>query len=172
MTLTRGADIKRNGTRMNRLITCALVLCGLGVALCGAASAQEHKPTKAEAEVIALLEAKSTASAVKLSLVDHVTLGALKSEGFERVFVTINPKKAYAVIGVCEETCTNLDISVYDDNGDVIDADFDPDASPVVFLQAGTSRTAKLKLFMAMKLCSAEPCVYGVGVYQVVDGKN
>lgn len=71
------------------------------------------------------------------------------------------------VIGACEETCTNLDISVYDGNDDIIDADFEPDASPVIFLEAGVNRTAKVKLFIGMKLCSVAPCVYGVGLYEV-----
>jgi hypothetical protein len=42
------------------------------------------------------------------------------------------------VIGGCEETCTNLDIAVHDGNDDISDADFEPDTSPVIFLEAAS----------------------------------
>ncbi|MEQ1780757.1 MAG: hypothetical protein ABMA14_05315 [Hyphomonadaceae bacterium] len=152
---------------MTHRLAIGVAICSMAMALFSVAVAQEHTPTPAEAGVLGLLETKAAASGQNLVLVDHVTLGALKDEGFERLSFDINPKKAYVVIGVCEETSTNLDISVYDGNDDIIDADFEPDASPVIFLEAGVNRTAKVKLFIGMKLCSVAPCVYGVGLCEV-----
>lgn len=147
---------------MKRLLAAVFLLLTSGVAI-----AQEH-PTPAEKETIALLEAKADASKVKLKLVDSAYVGSLKSEGFERVFVTIDPKKSYAVIGACEEACTNFDIVVWDSAGSVIDSDLQPDDSPVAMIEAGPKPSGQVKLFLSMKDCSQPTCVYAVGLYEVM----
>jgi hypothetical protein len=61
--------------------------------MCNAASAQDHRPTAAEAEVLGLLESKGAAAGIKLARVDHVKLGALKDEGSNANLSTSIPRK-------------------------------------------------------------------------------
>lgn len=67
---------------MTHRLAIGVAICSMAMALFSVAVAQEHTPTPAEAGVLGLLETKAAASGQNLVLVDHVTLGALKDEGF------------------------------------------------------------------------------------------
>lgn len=69
----------------------------------------------------------------------------------------------YAIIGVCDQDCTDLDFILYDDNGNQIGTDREVDNFPVVSANPRWSATFTLKVDMYQ--CRNAPCYFGVGVF-------
>jgi hypothetical protein len=77
--------------------------------------------------------------------------------------LTLDAGKAYALVGVCDNDCSNLDLVLYDQDGNVVDKDFRPDVAAVV--EVTPSETASYRLRVIMAGCRSQPCYYGVGVF-------
>jgi hypothetical protein len=69
----------------------------------------------------------------------------------------------YVIAGVCDGDCRDLDLVLYDENDNVIAADRDPDAEPVLTLRAGLNGRYYVEAVMVS--CSVEPCFYAVQVF-------
>jgi hypothetical protein len=70
---------------------------------------------------------------------------------------------SYTIIGVCDEDCTDLDLELFDGNGNSIDSDYATDDIPIV--EVTPAWDSKFSLQINMATCSNEPCYYGVGVF-------
>jgi hypothetical protein len=68
----------------------------------------------------------------------------------------------YAVIGTCDEDCTDLDLKVFDPSGNLVGQDTDPDDNPLVVFTA--KRSGQYRYQVIMETCNSEPCGYGAGV--------
>ncbi|MGC1525491.1 MAG: hypothetical protein WA783_05525, partial [Phormidesmis sp.] len=69
----------------------------------------------------------------------------------------------YSLVGVCDEDCSDLDIVLYDDNGNIVASDLQPDDFPVVTV---TPRwNAQFTINVRMVSCSIAPCRFGVGAF-------
>lgn len=69
----------------------------------------------------------------------------------------------YAIIGVCDKDCTDLDIKLYDENDHLIASDTSDDDKPLVSV---TPRwTGQFRILVSMYKCSSSPCYYGIGVF-------
>jgi hypothetical protein len=92
--------------------------------------------------------------------VRHGSLGDDQTDSFSLELVE---GRSYALLGVCDEDCTDLDLRVLDDDGNEIDADVETDDYPVV--EVRPRRTAQFRVRVTMATCSTSPCFYGVGVF-------
>lgn len=72
--------------------------------------------------------------------------------------------KTYMVIGVCDEDCSNLDLSVYSPSGEDLGSDFEPDDFPIVVFEAAT--TGEYVGIVQMIACASAICNYGVRFYE------
>jgi hypothetical protein len=63
--------------------------------------------------------------------------------------------------GTCDSDCSDLDLELYDGNGNLVDSDYDPDDVPVVGVEPAWSGWFRVRVIMAD--CSREPCGYAVG---------
>jgi hypothetical protein len=91
-------------------------------------------------------------------------IGALDNNTYTDVAYTLHKGVSYALIGVCDEDCSDLDLKLYDENGNLIDADTDPDATPTIRV---TPRwTGKFYVRVVMSECDENPCWYGVGEFE------
>jgi len=70
---------------------------------------------------------------------------------------------SYTIIGVCDSDCSDLDMELFDANGNSIDSDYELDDFPVVEVTPAWSSDFTLEV--NMYACSSEPCYYGVGVF-------
>jgi hypothetical protein len=70
---------------------------------------------------------------------------------------------SYAFVGVCDEDCRDIDLQVYDENGNLVDSDTDTDDYPMVRVNPRWSGRFRVKVTMAN--CTASTCYYGVGVF-------
>lgn len=69
----------------------------------------------------------------------------------------------YMIIGVCDADCDDLDLAVYDQDGNQITSDFATDDYPVLEFRARRRGTWTLQV--SMPGCAADTCVFGVEVY-------
>jgi hypothetical protein len=91
------------------------------------------------------------------------TMGSLRVNASESATVTLTGGRSYMIVGVCDNDCTDVDLRLYNEDGDMVDSDVAADDTPVV--QITPERTARYRIRATMATCSVEPCRYGVGVY-------
>ena len=93
----------------------------------------------------------------------QVYTGALKAETEEAVTFRLRRGVRYALVGVCDQDCGDLDLRLFDPGDREIGKDVEKDDVPVVELVADKSGEYTLKVEMAE--CSDNPCAYGVAVF-------
>jgi hypothetical protein len=77
--------------------------------------------------------------------------------------VNLHSGISYAFMGVCDEDCQDIDLHVYDENGNLINSDTDADDYPLVTVSPRWSGQFQVKVTMAN--CTASTCYYGMGVF-------
>ena len=87
---------------------------------------------------------------------------ALEGSGTETLTLDLDQGQTYSIVAACDEDCSDLDLVLYDDNGNEIDTDTGTDDFPVVEVTPAWSATFSLEV--QMYNCSTTTCVYGVGV--------
>lgn len=78
--------------------------------------------------------------------------------------VRLQSGKAYVVVGVCDEDCSDFDIEVKNTNGEVVGSDVLEDDAPMVVLQNLPAGAYQIQSIMAD--CAQDPCLTGVRVYR------
>ena len=89
--------------------------------------------------------------------------GSLRDDENENLTLNLRRGTDYAIIGVCDEDCTDIDLRLFDEDGDEVDSDVETDDNPVVQITPRASGKYRIKVIMAT--CSTSPCFYGVGVF-------
>ena len=69
----------------------------------------------------------------------------------------------YMILAACDEDCSDVDITVYDEDGDTVASDVSTDDVPVVRLSP--KRDGQYRIEIKMYECSSEPCYWGFGVF-------
>lgn len=93
----------------------------------------------------------------------QVYTGALKAESDEAVTFRLRRGVRYALVGVCDQDCGDLDLRLFDPGDREIVKDVQKDDVPVVELIA--DKTGEYTLHVEMQECADQPCTYGVGVF-------
>lgn len=89
--------------------------------------------------------------------------GQLRNSEERTVTLDLNSGASYMMIAQCDRDCSDIDMWLYDENGNLIDEDVLVDDTPIV--EVTPIRSARFSLRTRMITCSVEPCYYGVGVY-------
>jgi hypothetical protein len=89
--------------------------------------------------------------------------GSLADDENEYFTLELDAGSSYALLGVCDEDCTDVDLRLYDADGNEVDSDVEVDDYPVV--EVRPRRTARYRVKVIMATCSTSPCFYGVGVF-------
>ena len=66
----------------------------------------------------------------------------------------------YALLGACDNDCSNLDLRLHDSAGTMQGEDVESDDTPVVTFTAPSSGRYRIDVIMAS--CSRNPCFYGI----------
>jgi hypothetical protein len=93
----------------------------------------------------------------------QVYTGALKEAATESVTFRLRRGIRYAIVGVCDQDCGDLDSRLFDPAGREIGRDAEKDDTPVIELVA--DKTGEYELRVEMAECADEPCAFGVGVF-------
>lgn len=85
-------------------------------------------------------------------------------QGNNHVF-TFNFKKGYEynILAVCDRDCSDIDLTIYDENGNFIAEDVNLNDTP--WLQVTPYWTNNFQVRVDMVTCSQNPCYYGIGVF-------
>jgi len=89
--------------------------------------------------------------------------GDLKNQYYEDLTIDLRPGTSYAFMGVCDQDCHDIDLRLFDPDGDEVASDLRTDDWPIVVVAPSFSGTYRVRVVMAS--CSKEPCYYGIGVY-------
>ncbi len=86
----------------------------------------------------------------------------LKHGGTDTYVFTLKKGITYKIISVCDEDCADLDLVLYDENGNEISRDTSNDSAPIV--DANPAWTGQFRLKVKMYSCRKDPCYYGITV--------
>jgi hypothetical protein len=89
--------------------------------------------------------------------------GALGEGGAARFPFTLRAGRPYVVVGVCEQRCADLDLSLADPGQQVVSQDAIGDAAP--FLGIVPARTETFTLTVVMTRCAAPACYFAFTVH-------
>ena len=93
----------------------------------------------------------------------EIKQGSLDDDESEYITLELDAGRSYALLGVCDEDCSDLDLRLYDADGNELDSDIETDDYPVV--EVRPVRSARFRVKVSMATCSTSPCFYGVAVY-------
>ena len=103
-------------------------------------------------------------------LVQEIHMGRLDDDGEEAVTFDLGRGQTYMLMGVCDTDCSDLDLVLYDGDGDEVDSDLELDDVPIV--EVSVDRADSYRLEVTMAACDAEPCRFGIGVYGRAGGST
>ncbi len=89
--------------------------------------------------------------------------GQLRNGEERTVTLNLNAGTSYMMVAQCDRDCSDIDMWLYDENGNMIDEDVLVDDTPIT--NVTPIRNARFTLRTRMITCSVEPCYYGIGVY-------
>ena len=92
-------------------------------------------------------------------------IGSATNGKDDPVKVKLHAGVSYAITGVCDEDCGDLDIKLYDENLHLIDSDMDDDDHPVV--KVSPRWTGNYLVEIIMSNCRNSPCRYGIGIFGI-----
>jgi hypothetical protein len=90
--------------------------------------------------------------------------GSLRQGQVDDLKVDLNAGQNYLFIGLCDQDCGDIDLYLYDENGQLIDSDIKNDDKPLVLVTPRWSGRFYIKVKMVS--CSNQPCFYGVGNFR------
>ncbi len=70
----------------------------------------------------------------------------------------------YRFEGFCDEDCDDLDLYLYDDDGDELDSDTLEDDFPIIYFSP--RRSGRYEIEVSMYSCTVEPCYWGLAIFQ------
>ncbi|WP_353259599.1 serine/threonine-protein kinase [Prochlorothrix hollandica] len=91
-------------------------------------------------------------------------ISAIEGGSLETLNLPLDAGNTYSIVGVCDVDCSDLDLTLYDDNGNQIDEDQETDDYPIVTVEPSWSATFRLDATMYQ--CDTATCVYGIGVFR------
>jgi hypothetical protein len=112
---------------------------------------------------VQLDSATATMRGEGFTLQGNYTGGTLSDGRRAQITLDLRGGMQYAIVGVCDADCDDLDLVLTDARGGEVDSDREPDDAPVVV--AEVARNARYTLTVTMASCTVEPCGYGVAVF-------
>ena len=93
---------------------------------------------------------------------DPVT-GSLNGGARESMMINLTGGTRYALVGVCDNDCTDVDLRIWDPSGTKLAEDILVDDTPVLEFTATT--TGQYRVSVEMATCSTNPCYWGFQVF-------
>jgi len=94
----------------------------------------------------------------------QVYMSTLEKDKTKQVEIELEGGTSYVIMGVCDNDCPDLDLTLHDRNGKEVDEDIEVDAYPVVQASPGSDATYRVTATMAN--CTANPCWFAVSAYR------
>lgn len=137
------------------------LIVAIGIAALSQSAAAQNQ---FERMVRSQLDAVSESLAKKgFELTTQVYIGELNEGRNEEVNVRLRAGVRYAIVGVCDQDCKDLDLVLYNASGRELASDVGQDDVPVVEITPEREGVYMARAVMAD--CSKEPCHFGLGLY-------
>jgi len=91
-------------------------------------------------------------------------MGSLNAAAKEGMMVNLQGGVRYAIVGVCDNDCTDVDLRIWAPDGAKLAEDILTDDTPV--LEFTATVTGQYRLSVEMATCSTNPCYWGVQIYK------
>lgn len=98
-----------------------------------------------------------------LALSHALHYGELANGGSERLEITLNGDRTYKIAAVCDGDCGDLDLCLFDEDGDQVACDTSDDSVPLLAITANANSGATLEV--KMYDCKVNPCRYGIAIF-------
>jgi hypothetical protein len=122
----------------------------------GLSDAQIAAITREAAEIIEKIDAEG--------LGYETMVGLLSSDETGSMDVTLRKGRGYAIMGVCDDSCSDIDISVSDPGGGIVEEDLANDDVPAVNVFPEADGVYTVQVFMAE--CESNPCALALVIAQ------
>jgi hypothetical protein len=142
---------------MKRAIVPALLALALGCALAPEAAAQASYQQQIRA---ALRTAAGRAHGARPT--GEPLMGVLNGKATENRTVDLQAGVRYAIVGVCDENCPDIDLRIWGPSGTKLTEDVQQNNTPVLEFTAPAA--GHYRLAVEMVSCNANPCAWGVQV--------
>jgi hypothetical protein len=97
------------------------------------------------------------------TLTHNPFIDALGRGGQDDITLSLSQGVSYAIIGVCDDDCRDIDLQLYDDNGNLVASDVERDDLPILKIVPRWS--ARFTIRVSMSRCANSPCRYGIGAF-------
>lgn len=111
-----------------------------------------------------LAEIDAWAQEQGLSLSHEIQSGAAAGGEEQTIALELDAGRSYGIMGVCDNDCSDLDLQLLDEHGNVLMEDVELDAYPTILVEPAASATYYATLRMVT--CALAPCRFGLAVYQ------
>lgn len=143
------------------------VLCGIAFVILGLATpanAQDRFTREVRAQLRAQAGALNLLSGGEVEEAFYPFLGSLYNNYYKDVTYRLIGGTTYLFTGACDEDCSDLDLKLFDPDGDMVKKDTEPDDHPVILYTPEETGTYTIRVIMAR--CNRGPCKFGVGVFK------
>ena len=152
---------------MRRPVVAAALALALGCALATAAAAQNSYQQQIRNQ---LATASDTVRAHGYSADREAMMGSLNASAKEAMMVNLLGGARYAIVGVCDNDCSDVDLRIWAPDGTKLAEDILLDDTPV--LEFTATVTGQYRLSVEMATCRTNPCYWGVQVLQEIDAQT
>ena len=140
---------------MKHPIVPALLALALGCALAPEAAAQASYQQQIRA---ALRTAAGRARGARAE--GEPLIGVLNGKATESKTVNLQAGVRYAIVGVCDENCPDIDLRIWGPSGAKLAEDVQQNNTPMLEFTAPSA--GRYRLAVEMVTCNANPCAWGV----------
>ena len=77
--------------------------------------------------------------------------------------ITLEGGQEYMIVSFCDSDCDDVDLYLYNNNGDLIDEDVELDDYPIV--SASPKGRSRYQVEIAIPGCNAGRCTVGIGIF-------
>ena len=96
-------------------------------------------------------------------LTHDVKFASLYDNRYDNYYFSLNRGVDYKIYAACDGDCGDIDLCLYDENGNEIDCDETSDDKPLV--EVRPKWTGRFRLKVTMYDCRINPCKFGIGVF-------
>ena len=148
--------------RTNRIVVGLLIA---SVAACGGARSAgsiSAVPSQYTQQVKGYLDNLSTNAGKQgyKRLVAGPVYGSLADDAKASHEMTVVADREYVLFGACDNDCSDLDMLIYDNSGDLVRRDVETDDRPVLIFTP--KKSGKYRIEVVMAACTDAPCRYGL----------
>jgi hypothetical protein len=95
--------------------------------------------------------------------VENYIVGKLDEDDSDSWTFWLDGRSDYTIIGVCDDDCGDIDLTILDDDNDVVAEDLLEDDYPIV--NVSPRKDGAYTIDVDMYECDVEPCYFGIAIF-------